>query len=147
VNVKSWIESVRDGKVFTHALAIVGPRGSGKGVAVKLLETAFPFIQSITVNASHFGANGLFDPLAIAVTETDLVTVDEVFTNGQLDAVKNIISERFIRVQIRGKGEEVRTPKANLIVTAQYFPVDTDRRFIVTTPIELIANLIPFLAR
>ncbi|QIG67338.1 hypothetical protein EVB39_009 [Rhizobium phage RHph_TM3_3_9] len=150
MNVNDWITAVRDGEVFTHALVIKGAHGSGKGVAVRLLETAFTHVHSVTVNASYIGSHGLFNALATAVTETDLVTVDDVCHPSQIDIIKQIVSERFIRVQVRGKGEEIRTPKANLIVTTAVWSMDEpgdQRRFIVTTPIELIASLIPFLAR
>ncbi|QIG73316.1 hypothetical protein EVC03_008 [Rhizobium phage RHph_Y5A] len=146
MNVNDWITAVRDGVRLNRALVIQGGRGSGKTVAVELLKATFPTLSVSTLFDSSILRR--FENGAHQVTTHDIVVFDHVFCHDQLDVIKPIITESEIPVDVRGVGREVRTIKANVIVTAEFFPHDpAERRFIVTTPIELIASLIPFLAR
>ncbi len=149
MNVNEWIECVIAGERATHALVLEGGRGSGKGVAVRLLETLIPGRLSSTILMHHIGRANFDDAAARAVTELDLVTIDEVSTMEQVERIKQLVSAANVDVDVKGRGREIRTVKANIITNVQFWPKSEfeERRFIVTSPIAFIAELIPFFAR
>jgi hypothetical protein len=151
VNVNEWIKCVIAGERATHALVLEGGRGSGKGVAVRLLETLIPGRLSSTILMHHIGRANFNDAATRAVTELDLVAVDEVSTMEQVERIKYLVSAANVDVDVKGRGREIRTVKANIIVNVQFWPtreaMDRETRFIVTSPIAFIAELIPFFAR
>lgn len=149
MNVKQWIECVIAGERATHALVLKGGRGSGKGVAVRLLETLIPGRLSQSIVMHHIGRANFNDAATMAVTELDLVTIDEVSTMEQVERIKYLVSAANVDVDVKGRGREIRTVKANIIANVQLWPQSAfeARRFIVTSPIAFIAELIPFFAR
>lgn len=149
MNVKGWIECVIAGERATHALVLRGGRGSGKGVAVRALETLIPGRLSSPIVMHHIGRGHFDNAVTMAVTELDLVTIDEVSTMEQVERIKHLVSAANVDVDVRGRGREIRTVKANIVVNVQLWPVSAfdERRFIVTSPIAFIAELIPFFAR
>lgn len=144
MNVKKWIECVIAGERATHALVLEGGPASGKSVAARLLETRIPGMK-----VTRFGHVFSFNAVNIAATEQDLIVMEDVSSFGQLSCIKQLLTSPEVAVDIKAVGRETRTVKANVIAMANFWPAipGDERRFIITTPIVFIAELIPFFAR
>jgi phage/plasmid-associated DNA primase len=149
VTVKEWIETVVRGERASHALVIVGDRGSGKTVAVRALQTLLPTLQVNTMDASFVSPERYAETLARFATVTDIVVSDETHFAHQLSAIKVLLTSDVVDVDVLSVGVETRKVKANIIVTtSNFFPNEpANRHFVVTTPIAFIAQLLPFFAR
>lgn len=144
MNVRQWIEAYSRCERMNTALVIEGPVASGKTIAVQLMQAIMPRDMATIEN---------FDPkftntIAKLMTTRDTVVIDDLVTVDQLDLIKKFVVESEVAVETLGVGREVRTIKANMIITAQFFPTMVgERRFIRTTPVEMVALLIPFVSQ
>jgi predicted ThiF/HesA family dinucleotide-utilizing enzyme len=118
VNIKEWITAVRNGERVNHAVVLVGGRGSGKTVAIELfriMDGGANHIVNLDARPARTGT--LSDLMTRSVTEADVVVLNDLDTTEQLDAVKALVSADNLAVEIKGRGTEIRTVTANLILT------------------------------
>ncbi len=146
MTVKEWIDAVIRGERVNVGLVLVGPRGSGKTVAIELLKCIVPGYGVATFKTSYATRD-----VARSASENDIIVFDGMISMHDVEVAKAYVAEKQVEVVQIGKTNEIRDIKANVIGTAEFFPVnlmgEDGRRFITVTPIAFIAQLIPYLAR
>jgi hypothetical protein len=145
--LSEWLAKTMRGERNSTALVIQGGRGSGKGVAVRMIEAALPGKKVATFPCDSRAI--AFDVFPRMITGTDITVMDEVHTWEHVERAKNALTAEFLEVERKGSPADMRPVRANLILLAnQYFPRNEEnRRFIVASPIEVIAEMIPHLAK
>ena len=146
--LSEWLAKTMRGERNTTALVIQGGRGSGKGVAVRMIEAALPG-NLVTYCDDRSLMRNPFTAFQRYMADSDIVVMDEVRLLNLLDAAKNFLTADRVEVQRKGHPMENLPIRANIILLSQEgFPRNEEnRRFIVASPIEVIAEMIPHLAK
>lgn len=145
--LSEWLAKTMRGERNSTALVIQGGRGSGKGVAVRMIEAALPGKKVMTYVCDNRAI--ALDWFPRMMTEADITVMDEVRMREHVERAESAFTSEFLEVERKGSPADMRPVRANLILLAnQYFPRNEEnRRFIVASPIEVIAEMIPHLAK